>query len=127
MQSGPRQLAVGTICGALAGVGAFVGVAMLRVSAGGDLVVSLAWGALALTALVLLGRIVDGILWTPALLTPVRADEPGESDESESADTDPMAEDSRGLNVDLSVNDDTEAVRPPEPTPAPVTDVAEAA
>ena len=108
MGNGPRQLPVGTVVGALVGVAAFFMVGLLRFGAGDDLVLALAWGLAALVGLIMLGRVVDAALWSPALLT--LAEEPAHESPGEQAGSGEEADELRGANLDVAVDDDTDVL-----------------
>jgi hypothetical protein len=124
MGDGQRGLALGTVSGALVGVMAFFLVGWLRLGAGDDIVLALAWGLAALVGLVILGRVVDAVLWWPALQTPV--EEAGLESEGDEATTPTEVQEPSGAEVDVVLDDDTDSLRGPQAGGEPV-DVPRAA
>ena len=108
MEPEARQIAIGAIFGAFFGVAAFFLVGLLRYSAGDDVILSIGWGLAALVAPIVLGRLLDGVLWVPALRAR-RPDEQPTSDAELPAEDAERAQD-RGTSIDIAVDDDVEAV-----------------
>ena len=124
MSDGQRRFALGTVSGALVGVMAFLLVGWLRLGAGDDSILALAWGLAALVGLVVFGRVMDAVLWWPALQTP--AEEVRLESEAEEATTPTEADEPSGTEVDVVVDDDTDTLRGPQAEAVPV-DVPRAA
>ncbi len=108
MEPEPRQIALGAIFGALFGVAAFFAVGVQRYVAGEDLILSIGWGLAAVVASIVLGRLLDGVLWLPAL----RA---RQQEKQASSDAEPPAEDAeqtqdRGASIDIAVDDDVDTL-----------------
>jgi len=108
MEPEPRQIALGAIFGALFGIAAFFAVGVQRYGAGDDLTLSIGWGLAALVAPIVLGRLLDGVLWLPAL----RA---RQQEKQTSSDAEPPAEDTeqtqdRGASIDIAVDDDVDTL-----------------
>ena len=108
MEPEARQIAIGAVFGTFFGVAAFFLVGLLRYGAGEDVILSIGWGLAALVAPIVLGRLLDSVLWVPAL----RA---RQQDEQASSDAEPTVKDAeraqdRGASIDIAVDDDVDAV-----------------
>ena len=119
MREGPRQIAVGTVLGALLGVTIFFALAAQRIVAGDDLVLAFAWGLAGLTGTIILGRMVDAFLWAPALMARPASETTSESPADTEAKTSGIAPATRGTAVDLKLDDDTDTLTPAAAAPQP--------
>ena len=101
MEPEAHQIAIGAVFGAFFGVAAYFLVGLLRYGAGDDVILSIGWGLAALVAPIVLGRLLDGVLWVPAL----RARQQGEQ-----ASSDAERAQDRGTSIDIAVDNDVDAV-----------------